>query len=151
MPDNQQVHGPAGCLLDASDPCGRRSAVAQVHDLGADARLGGFGKLGGRQVTAEHPRLKPGENLGNASPETMPGTAYDDCFSVEPDLHRSLVLWAAPEWRARPDRVEQRPVAILEHMAFRVGRPWFQPKRADPAIVAGDRKSTRLKSSSQLI
>src|SRR5947209_6768130 len=38
--------------------------------------------------------------------------------------------------RPGPDRIEQRPVAILQDMAFREWRPQLQPKRAQHAVVA---------------
>src|SRR6516162_120685 len=42
----------------------------------------------------------------------------------------------APHRWARPDGVEQRPVAILQHMALRIGWPRLQSERTDDAIVA---------------
>src|SRR5215472_5895911 len=48
-----------------------------------------------------------------------------------------MVRWStAPHRRARPDAVEQRPVAILQHMALRIGWPRLQSERTDDAIVA---------------
>src|SRR5882724_225760 len=38
--------------------------------------------------------------------------------------------------RARLDGIEQRPVAVLEHIAFRKRGAQLQPKRAQHAIVA---------------
>src|SRR5207245_109991 len=45
-------------------------------------------------------------------------------------------LPTAPHRRPGPNRVEQRPVAILQHMALRKGGPRLQAKRADDAVVA---------------
>src|SRR5580704_2306249 len=44
-------------------------------------------------------------------------------------------LRAPPQWRPRPDGVEQRPVAILQLVALRIRRPRLQSERADDPIV----------------
>src|SRR6185312_16721693 len=50
---------------------------------------------------------------------------------------RALALRRAPQAAAtRPDGIEQRPVALGEHMPLRKWRAQFQPERAQHAIVA---------------
>src|SRR5689334_13734854 len=50
-------------------------------------------------------------------------------------LAAEWVLRSPPERRTRPDQVEQRPVAVLEHMALWMRGPRLQPQRPDDAIV----------------
>src|SRR5271166_3634434 len=54
--------------------------------------------------------------------------------SLLPETRRRLR--PAPEGWPRPDRIEQRPVAILQNMALGIGRARLQPERPDDAVVA---------------
>src|SRR4029077_10774825 len=108
----------------------------QVQHLGSDARLRRFREFGSGQVATVHTCPKPAKVSAMHRPKPCPAPLTTTVITSTRICIATSCLCVAPERRARPDRVEQRPVAILQHMAFGIGRPRLQPERADDTVVA---------------